>query len=276
MKKPHSIRHDVIETILDEHLGFMSGKTIKRGEREQRRYFRVDYQCSTVGDIPESPGSKPQVLPFEHLKDENIIEFKSCHQVLNEKIFRNYVARALVVETESPVDHQGKVSLTIITTRKPISLIACGKYAIEQINDWKYKSRCFMDLEVFIIVIKGMRDKKAGEALAYLQVLEEGCWNDVLGQKLENSEELKKFMGQINREEFMILADQFRQEGKIEGKIEGKMEGRKEELLRVLSWTSPKLCEKYEAELRSAKTEEELEKLEEIIKKEHETEKQQS
>ena len=52
-----------------------------------------------------------------------------------------------------------------------------------------------------------------------------------------------------------------------QGKIEGRIEGRIKELLKMLSWTSPVLAEKYEQELCAAKTVEEFEKIEEMAKK---------
>ena len=88
--------HDILESILDEHLEFMSGKIIKRGDSEQRKYFRVDYRCTTEGELQNYPVARPSVLPFDHLKEVNVIEFKTFHEVLNEVTFRNYIARALL------------------------------------------------------------------------------------------------------------------------------------------------------------------------------------
>lgn len=51
------------------------------------------------------------------------------------------------------------------------------------------------------------------------------------------------------------------------GKTEGKIEGKIEELLKVLSWTSLELSEKYEVEVKSVRTIKEFERIEERIKK---------
>ena len=59
--------------------------------------------------------------------------------------------------------------------------------------------------------------------------------------------------------------------GEIKGKIEGEIKG----FLKVLSWTSPDLAQKYEAEIKAVKTEEELQKIEERIKSEIQAQKSQ-
>ena len=60
----------------------------------------------------------------------------------------------------------------------------------------------------------------------------------------------------------MTTAEKLLQQGKIEGKIEGEIEG----FLKILSWTSPDLAEKYEQQLYNAKSIEEVEEIEQMVK----------
>ncbi len=66
------------------------------------------------------------------------------------------------------------------------------------------------------------------------------------------------------------LIEQSKIEGEIKGKIKGKIEGKIEELLKVLNWTAPELASKYASEIKSAKTEQDLQAIEEKIRMESE------
>jgi hypothetical protein len=224
--------HKIIQIILDQFLSFMSGKIIREATREYTRYFQVDYYC-LAQEKPKPDSHKPMLLPFDHLKERNIIEYKSIHQVVNEATFRQYVARALLLESsEVENNYQGKMTLTILTTRRPDTLIATPEYAIRPINEWKYKSEWIKDLDVYILVQKGMRGKKEGEALALLQVLEGEkdkqmeVWRDVLSQDLENVSILQDIIQNINQEVFMNFVMQIKEQGIEEGKIKGIEEGK--------------------------------------------------
>lgn len=259
-------RHEILGSILDEYLELMSGKQIRKGDSEQRRYFRVDYLCSALS-APAITTSDPAVLrPFEHLMKKNVIEYKSCYEALNEKTFRNYVGRALLVETEEAgPGHQGQVTLTILTSRKPQGLLGSGRYRLEPVERWKYVSHWIEDLRIVILVLREMKGEKRGEALALLQLLEEGCWDDVMSQQLDNAQQIERIMKEMNQEAVMILAEKYkkegRKEGRLEGRLEGKLEGEKAALLEMLGWTAPELLPRYEQAISSAKTAPELEQV---------------
>lgn len=63
------------------------------------------------------------------------------------------------------------MALTIFTTRKP-HLLKDETYKFEKINEWKYQSNFFKDLDIFILIQSKMRYEQADEALALLQILE--------------------------------------------------------------------------------------------------------
>lgn len=215
MNESERIRwHKIIQDMLDHYLGFMSGKVIKGKGREQQRYIRGDYFCRTEGDLLPS-STKNMTRPFDHLNpySAHLIEYKSLWQVLNESTFREYVGRALVFQNADPQEgYLYRLTLTILTTRKPESLIDTGLYAIEQVNDWKYISRCFPRLEITILVIKGMRDKKEGEAFALLQILDPEGWPSVFSQNLENTAVLEGIAKEIGKEAYMNLLEEVKRE----------------------------------------------------------------
>ena len=134
---------------------------------------------------------------------------------------------------ESPqkgISYRGDVTLTILTTHKP-ELFFIDYYKFERINKWKYRSLFFKDLEIYVLVQREMRDERAGEALALLQVLEgdpekqKSIWLNLFSQDLDNAPVLKNIAEQISKEKIMTLVEEIRQKGKTEGKIEGKIEG---------------------------------------------------
>lgn len=222
--------HEIIQNILDENLGFMSGKKIKEAAREYPKYFFVDYYCLTEGDLPEAK-EEAMTRPFDHLEERNLIEYKSIHQVLNEKTFRLYAARALYLEGEEENSYQGKMTLTILTSHKPQTLLGMPEYKIEKINDWKYISHWLKDLKIYILVQKEMRKKQEGDALALLQILEGEkekqfeCWKAILSQNLKKVDIIRKVIEKIGKETYMNLLLEARNQGKIEGKMEGEREG---------------------------------------------------
>lgn len=195
-------------------------------------------------DLPQRK-QKDIIKPFDHLKERNLIEYKSLHEVLNEQTFRNYVSRALNAESCEKISFQNKTTLTVLTTRKPISLLKNDKYIIIKINEWKYRSYCMPDLDVFIIVIKGMRNIKGGEALALLQILEANkdqqiaIWEEIFQQNLDNINELKNIAEQIDKGKIMNLVEELKKEGKIEGEIKGRIDT----YLKMLNWMAPEIEE---------------------------------
>ena len=58
------------------------------------------------------------------------------------------------------------------------------------------------------------------------------------------------------------------EKGMIKGIEKGKIEGKIEELLEVLSWTAPTIIEKYQAQIKAAKTEQQLEAIKKDIRAE--------
>ena len=58
------------------------------------------------------------------------------------------------------------------------------------------------------------------------------------------------------------------EEIELRGITKGKLKGRIEELLDNLSWTAPEIAEKYQTEIRAAKSEPELDEIKNKIKAE--------
>ncbi len=110
----------------------MSGKRVRKLERERRSYFRLDYLCVAREGEGGAPGGGGEDLPFGHFKELNLIEYKSAFESLSEQTFRNYVGRALLVETEERgKSYQGRLTLTIVTSRRPRALLKCEEYGFE-------------------------------------------------------------------------------------------------------------------------------------------------
>ena len=229
--------HKIVQEILEDigNLQLLSGKLITGKAREYQQMIRADFICHTEGDVL-CDREKKIVRPFDHFKQRNIVEYKSAWEVVNEKTFRRYIGRTLDAETCDDTDYQGKTTLTILTTRRPESLMACKKYKIERINEWKYRSRWIDDLDVFILVHWEMKGIKGGEGLALLQVLEgdkekrKECWQSVLEQDLANKDVVRKVIEKIDKEIFMSLVEELKQEGKIERSQEIALEMLKDHL----------------------------------------------
>ena len=79
--------HPVIQGILDEHLELLSGKRVKKSERESSRYVKIDYYCETQGELP-TRGDREIIRPLSHLKARNVIEYKSWWESLSEDVLR--------------------------------------------------------------------------------------------------------------------------------------------------------------------------------------------
>jgi hypothetical protein len=258
--------HEMIQNIFDKYLPLMSGKVIKEPGREYPRYFEVDYYCLAEGNLPELADSKI-VRPFDHFKKRNIIEYKSIHQVLNEDTFRHYVGRALLMENSDFYSYRSSLTLTILTTRKPLSLIKEKTYALKKINDWKYRSYWIKDLEVYILVQKEMRKKQEGEALALLQVLEgqkskqAEIWESILNQDLDNVDIVKNIIKQINQEVYMNLIQQVREEGKIQGRTEGEIQA----LIKILRKRFGNVPDNIQNRLHQLSSLEQVEKLLDLV-----------
>ena len=229
--------HSIIQDILDEHLPLLSGKKIKEGAREFSRYIKIDYYCEVEGDLPLEDEGRDIIRPLNHLKEKNVIEFKSYHETLNESTFRHYVMRALAVEMPKlGVSYQGKVTLTILSSRVPETLLKIPEYHFKPITKWKYHSSFIKDLDIYILIQREMRGIRGGEGLALFQVLEKdpdkqhAAWHDLFSQNLRNADVLRKIAEQISKEEVMSLVEEM----KLVGKEEGRMEEAREGIIKVL------------------------------------------
>ncbi len=208
----------------------MSGYHIVTAEREARTHIQVDYFC--IADL-ERPYEGPEqgIRPLEDFTRYNVIELEGLGRTLDESRFRYHLGRTLVME--NPVgkpNRLGEKSLTILTVHKPQKLLTSDRYAFEKLSEWKYRVVLLNDLSVTIIVLRELQKIRAGEAAAWLQVLEPDpkvrrtVWSQIPGQELTSRERLKSIMMKIDEEAFMTVADEFRTEGREEGRKEGKVE----------------------------------------------------
>ena len=260
--------HKFFQGMLEDigNLRELSGKIISAKARKHQQMIRADFICHTEGNLSDEK-LKSIVRPFSHFKKRNVIEFKSFHESLNKNIFRYYIGRALCAENCDDVKNNGETTLTVITLHKPVSILPIKKYKFEQITPWKYRSHYDDELNIYVLVQREMRGLKEGEALALLQIIGSErdkqilSWKSIFEQDLENKEVLKKIAEQISKESFMSLVEEMKLEGKIE------------EFLENINWIAPEFVSKYESQVRSVKTEQELAKLKKIIKAEIESKK---
>ena len=223
--------HELIQDIFDEFLPVMSGRGIEIGDREFNKTFRVDYYCRA--GAPLAGAQDPSVIrPFDHFREHNIIEYKSIHQTLTEAQFRNYVGRALVLENSGDGPSlQGRLTLTILTTRTPRKLLAVAAYGFERLADWKYRANWVPELDIIVIIQKETRGIVGGDPLGFIQVLEGNArlqastWETLLDQDLLAQDVFKRIMETINREAYVSVLEQVRTEGKAEGLTEGLTKG---------------------------------------------------
>ncbi|MDJ0836076.1 MAG: hypothetical protein QNK37_06125 [Acidobacteriota bacterium] len=206
--------HDILQTILDNHLAMMSGKQILETEREVSKHMRIDYYCRTAPGRPEDPAENVEgIRPFDHLLEYNVFEYKSIHETLNERMFREYAARAIIFETRHGEQSlQDKLTLNIILTRVPRNLLQNPNYSFTAVTPWKY--RCdFQGLPVYLLIQRKMRNINGGEPLAYLQVLEgdpryrKEVWGNLIEQNLTGEKDLEGIMIRISREAYMSIAE---------------------------------------------------------------------
>ena len=283
--------HSILQGIFDEHLSQMSGKVVLETERELHQFYQIDYYCRVGSDLPESE-LVPGIRPFDHFLEHNLIEYKSIHETLNERVFQDYLARASLFESRRAKEFlKGKVTLTILLTREPVGLLQLEKYSFQSINPWKY----YLDdrgTPVYLLIQKGTRNISGGEPFAYLQVLEgnknyqKHVWADIVNQNLTGEEALKRIMIDINREAFMSIRQQIIEEvrpmflsegekrglvkgekrglvkgekrglikGEKRGFVKGELEAMKRMLLAMLTNFAPKLLPRFKPQIESAKT----------------------
>ncbi len=66
--------HQILQSILDDHLEVMSGKQVVEADREVSSHFRLDYYCRCgVGSPRGRAASVAGIRPFDHLKIFNVI-----------------------------------------------------------------------------------------------------------------------------------------------------------------------------------------------------------
>ncbi len=268
--------HKLLQDILDNHLEMMSGKQVLEADREMSAHFRIDYFCRCGSGPPAGRAATiGGIRPFDHLKTCNVIEYKSIHQTLNERTFRAYVAKTLLMETR--IGSQDETTLTILLTRLPRALLK-SRYGFEQLTPWKYRSRFLPSLDIYLLIQRETRGIKGGEPLAFLQVLEgdsryQGMvWQAVMAQDIEDDHDLKKVIMTIDREGYMTMLEKITKEAvetAVEAAVEAAVkEGEIKTLRRILSSileARPKFQARYGSALAAATTVEEIRKLETAI-----------
>lgn len=214
--------HDIFQGMLEDqgNLQELCGKIISGKAREYQQQIKVDFVVHTEGNVTEK--LKPIPRPFDHFRKKNLVEYKSTWEVLNEKMFRRYVGRALDAETTEDIDYRNETTLTILTSHKPELLLAQERYKIEPVNAWKYRSSWIEELDIYIIVQKEMRGIQEGEALALLQVLEsdrgkqKSTWQKIFEQDLDNKHVLRSIAEKISNEVLMSLVEEIKYEKTLE------------------------------------------------------------
>ncbi len=258
------IWHPILQMILDDQLELMSGKRILEKGREVFKFYQIDYFCRTGRGKPRGRAARVTgTLPFDHLLEYNVFEYKSINETLNDRTFRNYVARALMFESchLKTKSLRGRLTLTIVLTRLPSAVLKDKTYEFTKLTPWKYYCN-FKGLPVYILIQREMRGVDGGEPLAYLQVLEgdpgyqRKTWRHLIGQNLGGENYLKDIMIKISEEAYMTIQEQIIEEVRPGIFEEGKEEGRAELLLKLASINE--FLPKYEQALASVKTPAEL------------------
>ena len=226
--------HQVFQDIMKEKAHVMSGYEIALGQREARTHIQVDYFCAVNHNKPYV-GQEKGIRPFSYFRPYNVIELEGPGNTLNESRFRYHLGRTLVMENPAGKKHRrGVTGLTILAVRKPVKLLEKERYAFKKIESWKYETRFMDDLPVTILLLRELQLVKGGDALAWLQLLEPNpkrrskAWSLILSQELTGREHLKSTMINMDKEAFMTIADEFREEGMEKGIAKGRVEGRVE------------------------------------------------
>jgi len=273
--------HAILQDLFDDALPALSGYEMISQGREDLAYYQIDYLCEID---PENPYTGPVegIRPLGHLARFNVFEFKFRNDILNENTFRYHCGRALMRAHQRRDGTEGGNTLTFITSRKPRALLSYQTYGFERLEPWKYRSRWIQDLDVFIIPLIELRMLDGGESIAYLQAIETNpkrqreVWPELLRRDLTGKELLKRIIMTIDEEALMSIAEEYKREGRREGKLEGRLEGKREGKLEgklegkvdtLLSFlaVAPEKLKRYETRIKSAKTLDELARLEERI-----------
>ncbi|MDJ0838260.1 MAG: hypothetical protein QNK37_17215 [Acidobacteriota bacterium] len=266
--------HPIVQEIFDDHMELMSGKRILERDREVYTHFQIDYFCRTGrGKLRGKAAQIKGIRPFDHLLEYNVFEYKSINQTLNDKTFREYVARALMFESRhTKRSLRGKLTLNILLTRIPTALLKDPTYGFKPLTPWKFYCNC-MGLPVYILIQRKMRGIDGGDPLAFLQVLEgdptyqKKVWGDLIGQDLTGVEALKDIMMKIGREAYMTIADLIIEEARPKIIDEARpsivAEAKVKSLTKLLKKSG--LWSEFHPALQAAQTLDELEQLENRI-----------
>ena len=217
MAKKRKLWHQHLEGILQQYMEVMSHMTVVEDHREMEQHFRVDFYCRVDPNEPACTEISG-ILPFDHLLEFNIIEYKSIHQGLDRLTFEEYIARAQLFRTRK--EKKGlfdRLTLTILLTSTPQKLFKQYAGEFEQLTPWKFRTYA-RGIPVYILIQKRMRGIDGGEPLAWLQVMEgdvrfqKSTWTHIMNQDTVNSEDLRKVMLKLNREAYMTIAETIREE----------------------------------------------------------------
>jgi len=218
--------HHTFQDLMKVKADVLCGYHIISAEPEARTHIQVDYFCIADLDRPYT-GPEQGIRPLDNFTHYNVIELEGLGRILSEGRLRYHIGRTLVMENpDAKPSRQGQISLTILTVHTPEKLLGSGKYSFKEVASWKYQTSVLGDLPVTIIVLRELQKVDAGEAAAWLQLLEPdpkrrpAVWAKILDQNFTSRERIKSTMIKIDEEAFMTIAEEFRVEGREERAIE--------------------------------------------------------
>jgi hypothetical protein len=236
--------------------------------------------------------------PFPYFMELNLVHVKAYHDPLQKRHVLQYLHQ-LYGQASAEKNKNKSIMLLILVANEPAKGIFEGSEHQKEKTEHEFIDKIKAEYPAYLLVLERLpveeknwyfvpffplekleREKeevlelakslvkKMGSIpeykyfLVWLRILQREYYQKYLKMEVEMA--LGEPTKQILVDLFPTLTKRIEEDAKIEGKIEGKIE----ELLNILSWTAPEIGKKYGEEIKGTKTEDELKKLENKIKKE--------
>ncbi len=268
--------HGTAQDVFDEKMDVLTGYKVLEAEREERTYIHVDYFVELDLDNPYDGPIQEGIRPFARAKRYNSFEIKSFGDTLNENLFRKYSARGLLkAHIKGGLAAKGNATLYIVVANKPIKLLRVSDYEFSEVTSWMFQSNWIGGLDIYIIVLPGLREIDGGEPMAYLQALEgnpkhqKKVWSRILRLDTTGKRTLESTILKIDVEGYMSsIADDIELKGELKGKLKGELKSLKESVRLVLAIAPPSFQNRFKAQLKKATSVETLATLQKNILRE--------